>query len=117
MGMMIEGEKKRFGLLLAAKDSDYVKKLYGGYFHVFVDALGDEEGEETWDLFRVVDGEFPEMDELQNYHGFVVSGSPFDAYGDDHWIIQLCFLLQTLFSMQKKLLGICFGHQVSYFKL
>lgn len=109
MGMMIEGEK-RFALLLAAKDSEYVKKLYGGYFHVFVDALGDEG--ERWDLFRVVDGEFPEMDELQNYDGFVVSGSPYDAYGDDHWIIQLCFLLQTLFAMQKKVLGVCFGHQV-----
>ncbi|KAI5675727.1 hypothetical protein M9H77_06677 [Catharanthus roseus] len=49
--MKIEGEK-RYGLLLAAKDSEYVKNLYGGYFNVFVDALGDEG--ERWDLFRVL---------------------------------------------------------------
>ncbi|XP_073148050.1 gamma-glutamyl peptidase 5-like [Henckelia pumila] len=107
--MKAEGEK-RFALLLAVKDSDYVKKVYGGYFNVFVEALGDEG--EKWDLFRVVDGDFPAIDDLQNYQGFVVSGSPHDAYGDDFWILQLCFLLQTLFAMQKKVLGICFGHQV-----
>ncbi|KAK4337622.1 hypothetical protein RND71_042109 [Anisodus tanguticus] len=110
--MKIEGEKiKRYALLLAAKDSEYVKKVYGGYFNVFVEAFGEELGEK-WDLFRVVDGEFPDMDELINYEGFVVSGSPFDAYGNEHWILKLCLLLQTLYLMQKKVLGICFGHQV-----
>ncbi|XP_059637608.1 gamma-glutamyl peptidase 5-like [Cornus florida] len=102
--------QKRYALLLAAKDSEYVKEVYGGYFNVFVAAFG-EEGE-RWDLFRVVEGEFPDMSELQNYDGFVVSGSPYDAYGNDHWILKLCFLLQTLDSMHKKVLGICFGHQV-----
>ncbi|KAK9100048.1 hypothetical protein Scep_023478 [Stephania cephalantha] len=103
-------DQKRFALLLAAKDSDYVKKVYGGYFNVFVEAFG-EEGE-RWDLFRVVEGEFPDMDELQKYDGFVVSGSPFDAFGDELWILQLCILLQNLDTMKKKVLGICFGHQV-----
>ncbi|XP_059637431.1 gamma-glutamyl peptidase 3-like [Cornus florida] len=102
--------QKRYALLLAAKDSEYVKEVYGGYFNVFVAAFG-EEGE-RWDLFRVVEGEFPDINDLQNYDGFVVSGSPFDAYGNDHWILKLCFLLQTLDSMHKKVLGICFGHQV-----
>ncbi|XP_021750096.1 gamma-glutamyl peptidase 5-like [Chenopodium quinoa] len=101
---------KRYALLLAAHDSEYVKKVYGGYFNVFVVAFG-EEGE-TWDLYRVVEGEFPNMNELEMYDGFVVSGSPFDAYGNEYWILELCILLQTLDSMQKKILGICFGHQV-----
>ncbi|KAL2502419.1 Class I glutamine amidotransferase-like superfamily protein [Forsythia ovata] len=76
-------KERRFALLMAARDSDYVKEVYGGYFNVFVEALGDEG--EQWDLFRVVEGQFPDMDDLQNY---------------------------TLFAMQKKILGICFGHQV-----
>ncbi|KAA8535412.1 hypothetical protein F0562_030415 [Nyssa sinensis] len=103
-------EEKRYALLLAANDSDYVKEMYGGYFNVFVAAFG-EEGE-RWDLFRVVEGEFPDMNDLENYDGFVISGSPFDAYGYDYWILKLCFLLQTLDTMQKRVLGICFGHQV-----
>ncbi|XP_010268447.1 PREDICTED: gamma-glutamyl peptidase 5-like [Nelumbo nucifera] len=107
--MKVVGEKK-YALLMASKDSDYVKKVYGGYFNVFVAAFG-EEGEQ-WDLFRVVDGEFPDVDELHKYHGFVISGSPHDAHGNDPWVLRLCVLIQTLFAMEKKVLGICFGHQV-----
>ncbi|XP_022135384.1 gamma-glutamyl peptidase 2-like isoform X2 [Momordica charantia] len=105
-----EGGGKRYALLQAVQDSEYAKKVYGGYFSVFVAAFG-EEGE-RWDLFMVVEGEFPAIDELQNYHGFVISGSPHDAYANDSWILDLCFLLQTLDTMEKKVLGICFGHQV-----
>ncbi|OVA08885.1 Glutamine amidotransferase [Macleaya cordata] len=79
-------DMKRYALLLAAKDSDYVMKMYGGYFNVFVNAFGDD-------------------DEGEN-------GSPYDAYGNEFWILKLCFLLQTLDAMEKKVLGICFGHQV-----
>ncbi|XP_010268450.1 PREDICTED: gamma-glutamyl peptidase 5-like [Nelumbo nucifera] len=102
--------ERRYALLLAARDSDFVKKMYGGYFNVFMNAFA-EEGEQ-WDLFRVVDGEFPDMDELDEYHGFVISGSPFDAFGNDLWILKLCLLLQTVDAMGKKVVGICFGHQV-----
>ncbi|KAK7281569.1 hypothetical protein RIF29_09680 [Crotalaria pallida] len=104
------GEGRRYALLQAGKDSDYVKKVYGGYFNVYVEAFG-EKGEK-WDLFKVYDGEFPEFSELHEYEGFVVSGSPNDAYANDYWILKLCFLLQTLDAMEKKVLGICFGHQV-----
>ena len=107
--------QRRYALLLAATDSEYVKKVYGGYFNVFVAAFG-EEGEK-WDLFRVVEGDFPDMNDLKNYDGFVVSGSPYDAYGNDLWIIKLCFLLQTLDAMGKKVLGICFGHQVFVYNI
>ncbi|CAL8990910.1 unnamed protein product [Prunus brigantina] len=107
--MQVE-KQARYALLLAAKDSEYVKKVYGGYYNVFVTAFGAEG--ESWDLYRVVEGEFPKKSELENYDGFVISGSPYDAYGNDHWIIELCFLLQYLDAMEKKVLGICFGHQV-----
>ncbi|KAI8570230.1 hypothetical protein RHMOL_Rhmol01G0018000 [Rhododendron molle] len=108
--MGIEGVEKRYALLLACKDSEYVKEVYGGYFNLFVETFG-EKGE-RWDLFRVVEGKFPEKNELEKYDGFVVSGSPFDAYGNDCWILKLCNLLKTLDAMRKKVLGICFGHQV-----
>ncbi|KAJ4951846.1 hypothetical protein NE237_028678 [Protea cynaroides] len=107
---MVTGDHKRYCLLLAAKDSEYAMQVYGGYFNVFLKAFA-EEGEQ-WDLFRAVDGEFPDIDDLHKYHGFVISGSPYDAYGNELWILKLCFLLQTLDAMEKKVLGICFGHQV-----
>lgn len=101
---------KRFGVLLCAEDSEYVKTKYGGYFGVFVEMLA-EEGE-TWDMFRVVAGQFPDDKEIELYDGFVITGSCNDAHGNDVWICKLLSLINKLNSMKKRLLGICFGHQV-----
>ncbi|KAI3956678.1 hypothetical protein MKW92_017310 [Papaver armeniacum] len=100
----------RFGVLLCAEDSEFVKKRYGGYFGVFVRMLG-EEGE-TWDMFKVCSGEFPKDEELELFDGFVITGSCSDAHGNDHWIVKLLNLLKKLDSLKKRVLGICFGHQV-----
>ncbi|KAJ1433566.1 Glutamine amidotransferase [Sesbania bispinosa] len=108
--MAINGEGRRYALLQAVKDSDYVKKVYDGYYNVYVEAFG-EEGE-IWDLFRVYEGDFPDFNDLHKYDAFVITGSPSDAYGNDYWILKLCFMLQILDAMEKKVLGICFGHQV-----
>jgi hypothetical protein len=103
---------KRFCVLLCAEDSDYVKKMYGGYFGVFVRMLA-EEGE-TWDVYRVASGEFPDDEEIALLDGFVITGSCNDAHGNDVWICKLLNLLKKLDSMKKKVLGICFGHQVFF---
>ncbi|XP_071736919.1 gamma-glutamyl peptidase 5-like [Rutidosis leptorrhynchoides] len=103
-------EIKRFAVLLCAEDSDYVKMKYGGYFGVFIKMLA-EEGE-IWDVFRVCKGEFPTDEEINVYDGFVITGSCNDAHGNDAWICKLLILLNKLDSLNKKVLGICFGHQV-----
>jgi GMP synthase-like glutamine amidotransferase len=104
---------RRYALLLALWDSDYAKKVYGGYRNVFVSAFGagDEEGE-TWDSFRVIAGEFPAAEDLASYDGFVITGSPHDAHGEEPWVRRLCALVRTLHAMGKRVLGVCFGHQV-----
>ncbi|XP_068656762.1 gamma-glutamyl peptidase 5-like [Aristolochia californica] len=101
---------KRFAVLLCAEDSEYVKKKYGGYFEVFVGMLG-EDGE-TWDRYRVANGEFPDEKEIDLYDGFVITGSCNDAHGNDVWILKLLALLKKLHSKKKKILGVCFGHQI-----
>ncbi|XP_041014578.1 gamma-glutamyl peptidase 5-like [Juglans microcarpa x Juglans regia] len=101
---------KRFAVLLCAEDSDYVKKKFGGYFGVFVRMLA-EEGE-TWKMYRVACGEFPDDEEIGVFDGFVITGSCKDAHGNDVWICKLLNLLKKLDSMKKKVLGICFGHQI-----
>lgn len=103
-------EGKKFAVLLCAEDSEYVKKKYGGYFGVFVRMLA-EEGE-TWDFFRVADGDFPTDDEVGEFDGFVITGSCNDAHGNDLWICKLLNLLKKIDSRKKKILGICFGHQI-----
>ncbi|KAE8687712.1 receptor-like serine/threonine-protein kinase [Hibiscus syriacus] len=101
---------KKFAVLLCAEDSDYVSIRYGGYYGVFVEMLA-EEGE-TWDVFRVANGEFPDDEEIGDFDGFVITGSCNDAHGNDVWICRLISLLKKLDSLKKKVLGICFGHQI-----
>ncbi|KAG7540888.1 Glutamine amidotransferase [Arabidopsis thaliana x Arabidopsis arenosa] len=101
---------RRYALFQATPDSEFVKEMYGGYFNVFVSAFGDEG--EQWDLFRVIEGEFPRDDDLEKYEGFVISGSLHDAFTEEDWIIELCSVCQKLDVMKKKILGICFGHQI-----
>lgn len=97
-------------MLMCAEDSEYVKKVYGGYFGVFVRMLA-EEGE-RWDVYKVACGELPDDNELDLYDGFIITGSCSDAHGNDAWVRDLLSLLNKLNSMNIKLLGICFGHQI-----
>ncbi|CAH9081924.1 unnamed protein product [Cuscuta europaea] len=100
----------KFAVLQCAEDSEYVKKRYGGYFGVYLEMLA-EEGE-TWAVFRVARGEFPAEEEIGDFDGFVITGSCCDAHANDVWICDLLNLLNKLDSMKKKVLGICFGHQI-----
>lgn len=108
---VVENGVKRFGVLLCAHDSEYVKKKYGGYFGVFVRMLAEDD--EIWEVFHVALNEFPDDEDLECYDGFVITGSCSDAHGNEVWVLQLLNLLKKLDSMKKRVLGICFGHQVN----
>ncbi|KAK7328083.1 hypothetical protein VNO77_22179 [Canavalia gladiata] len=104
------GEGKRYALLMCGEDSEYLKKKHGGCYGIFSRVLG-EEGE-RWDLYKVVEGEFPHDHHLSLYHAFVITGSCYDAHSNHTWISQLLILVNKLRTMHKNILGICFGHQI-----
>nr|CAD1837464.1 unnamed protein product [Ananas comosus var. bracteatus] len=97
-----------------------------GYFGIFAKLLGDhnnggddngeEEEEEVWVAYRAARCELPQeeggFEGFEGYNGFVVTGSCSDAHDDDPWIRDLVRFLQMLIARRKKVLGICFGHQV-----
>ncbi|OWM87718.1 gamma-glutamyl peptidase 5-like [Punica granatum] len=113
MGSLGVGGGRRFAVLLCAEDSEYVRERYGGYLGVFKAMLADEvDAGESWDLFRAVAGELPGEAEAELYDGFVITGSCSDAYGDDVWIRELLSFVKKIDSMKKKILGVCFGHQI-----
>ncbi|GLJ08957.1 hypothetical protein SUGI_0099250 [Cryptomeria japonica] len=71
-----------FAVLETGYSSEYTQMKYGGYGKM-VQNLCKDTGE-VWDIFRVMEGEFPSQEELH----------------------------KCLYDKNKKLLGICFGHQV-----
>lgn len=64
----------------------------------------------TFSGYTVVLGEFPAAADA--YDAFIISGSPSGAYDSDPWIQELISFIRQAFSLGKKLVGICFGHQI-----
>lgn len=101
---------RRMAVLLSGHGWDYVHKTYGGLAYLFTGLLS--EPGETWEVFSVINGFFPSEEDLNKYDAFVITGSRQDAHSNEEWVLKLCELIRKLHKRQKKLLGICFGHQV-----
>ena len=57
----------------------------------------------------VIDGVFPES--VNDYDGYLVTGSAYGVYDDAAFIADLMAFIQQIFAAGKPLVGICFGHQ------
>ncbi|RPA75908.1 GMP synthase [Ascobolus immersus RN42] len=55
----------------------------------------------------------PSEDELQNYNAVLITGSKYDAHGDDKWILELQAWIREQWVKHPELnwAGVCFGHQ------
>jgi GMP synthase-like glutamine amidotransferase len=62
------------------------------------------------DCFDCRLGEYP--DDINNYDFFITTGSRSSVYDDEPWIAQLIEFVRLLDKEKKKLIGICFGHQI-----
>jgi GMP synthase-like glutamine amidotransferase len=65
---------------------------------------------ETIENFRVAQNEWPQsIDQCQVW---LITGSSKAAYDSDPWIAELKKFIVSLDAQKKKLVGICFGHQI-----
>ena len=58
----------------------------------------------------MVDDIFP--DHLDDYDGYLISGSAYGVYDDAPFISRLIDLIQKIHQAKKPLFGVCFGHQI-----
>ena len=74
--------------------------------------------DEEWEFFAATEGNLPDVKKLDEYAGFILTGSHYSANDPEPWIIKLDKFLQTVLLHQQnkevcpKLVGICFGHQL-----
>ena len=87
-------------------------KNHGDYPVMFERLLGAADSSlsfQSWDITR---GDFPEG--LDSCSGYLITGSKASVYDFDHvpWLGQLESFLQGLHAEKRKVVGICFGHQL-----
>ncbi|GJM13388.1 MAG: GMP synthase [Pseudohongiella sp.] len=83
---------------------------FGEYPDMFARLLLEADSSIEFVTYEVVDGEYPaEIDEVDAY---LITGSKLSVYDDVPWIHALKEFVRTLHRAKKKLIGICFGHQL-----
>jgi GMP synthase-like glutamine amidotransferase len=83
---------------------------FGEYPDMFARLLGEADPTLEFKVYDVEEGVFPaDIDEVDAY---LITGSKSSVYEDKEWIRQLMDFVRELHARRKKIVGICFGHQV-----
>lgn len=115
----------RIAIFECDKPLDTTRKELGGHtglfkklFSLAADTL-DHPGISPKDgvelsTYDVVDAqEYPAVDSLQSLDAILISGSRYNAFEDEPWILKLLDFVKTMLDQKGlPLLGVCFGHQI-----
>jgi GMP synthase-like glutamine amidotransferase len=83
---------------------------FGEYPDMFVSLLQGVDPTLEYAVYDVEEGEYPaDIDEVDAY---LITGSKSSVYDDKPWIATLMEFVRELDRRQKKVVGICFGHQL-----
>ncbi|KAI4240726.1 MAG: hypothetical protein L6R40_004971 [Gallowayella cf. fulva] len=93
---------------------------FGDVFDTLFKKAGDEHdpplGIETVSHFVVEDkgGSVPKLEEMEDVHAILITGSMYDAHGEEPWVLKLVALIQSLWQKRPdiRFSGVCFGHQI-----
>ncbi|MDD2917697.1 amidotransferase [Rhodoferax sp.] len=87
-----------------------VEATYIGYGTMFDRLLRQAGAAGEIDIFNTVKGEYPSS--FEPYDAVLLTGSKADAFSQEPWVLALKEKVQELLKTKKKLIGVCFGHQL-----
>ena len=99
-------------ILLAGHTNKAMPRRFHDYhdmFTILFQGLPNGEGF-CFTTLAVVDDIFP--NHLDDYDGYLISGSAYGVYDDAPFISRLMDLIQKIHQAKKPLFGVCFGHQI-----
>lgn len=81
-------------------------------YGVMVEKLLRQAGARDWnvEIFDATAQQYP--DSFDRFDAVLLTGSKYDSFSDEPWVVELRRRVRTLLAQKKKLLGICFGHQL-----
>lgn len=83
---------------------------FGNYPQMITDLLNSVENNLEIGTFDVQKGEYPQN--INDWELFITTGSKASVNDNEDWIIDLIEFTKLLGVTKKKLVGICFGHQI-----
>ena len=102
----------QIAILLAGHTNKAMAKRFVDYPDMFENLFKDLPlgGVIQRHTFAVIDDIFP--DNIDDFDGFLITGSAYGVYDDAPFITKLTTLIQQIHAAGKPLVGICFGHQI-----
>ncbi|WP_339669740.1 amidotransferase [Dasania marina] len=89
---------------------EVVADRYPSYGALFTDLFRSARPDIEVDVFDAMNMHYPES--FDDYDAVLLSGSRCDAFGQDEWVLELKKRTEQLMAEKKKLIGVCFGHQL-----
>ena len=97
--------------ILEADELDYeVLQQFGSYTDRFAQLLCSADPQLQFRTYCAVSQKYPK--ELDECDAYLITGSKFSVFEEVAWIQRLKQFVQTCYIQEKKLIGICFGHQL-----
>lgn len=82
---------------------------YGDIFRALLERGGLPSDAELSYYDVVKDGDYPPISDID---AILITGSKFDAHSDTPWILKLTEYTKEVLAANKKIIGVCFGHQI-----
>jgi GMP synthase-like glutamine amidotransferase len=87
-----------------------VATLYGSYSSMFKNIFQSVGANWEYEIFNTKNKIYPES--FEKYDAVLLTGSKYDSFSNEDWIVKLREIVSSLLFQKKKLIGICFGHQL-----
>ncbi|OUR63544.1 glutamine amidotransferase [Bermanella sp. 47_1433_sub80_T6] len=100
----------KLGILAAGITPDELIGEHGSYADMIIQLLDKTDSGFSFEVFDVREGEFPQG--ISGCDAWVISGSKFNAYDREPWMLQLRDMIKEIHTAKLPLVGICFGHQI-----
>ena len=98
----------KIGILQTGRAPDNLQAVHGDYDKMSQTFLGLPS--ENVRHYAVLDGEFP--DSVSDCDGWFITGSRFGVYEGHDWIPPLEAFIRCAHVEKRKMVGVCFGHQI-----
>jgi len=100
------------GLLKCDQAPQEIIEKIGDYDISFLNFLQLAEQNIQIKVYQCYQRNFPNVREIEKIDGWIITGSKHSCYEDIPWINDLKDLIRYLDCQKKKIIGICFGHQI-----